>query len=98
VPARIELNHSGRIGACHIIEQQELHPARLPRENAEIDAFGKDSGTQRKAPTRLVIGHLFEAGKVSSRDIARAGRNDTSASVRVQIGRGREPVFTDGGL
>src|SRR6266567_5803127 len=39
-----------------IIEQQEVHPARLPRIHAEIYTVAENVGTQRKAPTRIRYG------------------------------------------
>jgi hypothetical protein len=96
--ARIKFDYARWLRRSGIIEQQQLHPARPPREHAEIGPLRKDGGAQREAATRLVEGHLFAAGKASSRDIARAGQSDTSAKLRVQIGRGHEPIFTHGDL
>ena len=39
-----------------MIEQQEVHPARLPRIHAEIDTVAENVGTQRKALTRIRYG------------------------------------------
>ena len=52
--ARIELDHARRVRGGGIIEQQEVHPARLPREHAEVDALGEDGGAEREAPTRCL--------------------------------------------
>jgi hypothetical protein len=49
--ARIELDHARRMRGGGIIEQQEVHPARLPREHAEIDAPGENGGTERETAT-----------------------------------------------
>jgi hypothetical protein len=96
--ARIKFDYARWLRRSGIIEQQQLHPARPPREHTEIGSLRKDGGAQREAATSLVEGHLFAAGKASSRDIARAGQSDTNAKLRVQIGRGHEPIFTHGDL
>ena len=51
--ARIELDHARRVRGGGIIEQQEVQPARLPREHAEVDAVSEDGGAEREAPTRV---------------------------------------------
>jgi hypothetical protein len=53
VRARIELDHARRMRGGGIIEQQEVHPARLPRIHAEFYTVAENVGTQRKAPTRI---------------------------------------------
>ena len=53
VRARIELDHARRMRGGGIIEQQEVHPARLPRIHAEIYTIAENVGTQRKAPTGI---------------------------------------------
>ncbi len=50
--ARIEFDHPRRVRCGGIIEQQEIHPARLPREHTEVDALTEDGGAEREAPTR----------------------------------------------
>src|SRR6516225_7230628 len=42
VRARIELDHAGRVRGGGIVEQQEVHPARLPRKHAEVDTVAED--------------------------------------------------------
>jgi hypothetical protein len=98
VRARIEFDDARWLRRSDIIEQQQLHPARFPRKHTEIGPLCKDGGAQRDAPTGLAGGHLLAAGKVCSRDIARAAQANTSANVRVQIGRSHKPLFTDGAL
>ena len=51
---RIEIDGARRMGCGAAVEQQQFDPARLPRINAEVDAFGENRGTQREASTRLV--------------------------------------------
>jgi hypothetical protein len=49
--ARIELDHARRVRVGGIIEQQEVHPARLPGEHTEVDALGENGGTERETAT-----------------------------------------------
>ena len=58
--ARIELDHARRARGGGIIEQQEVHPARLPREHTEIDAVGEDAGAEREASAGLTRDRLSE--------------------------------------
>src|SRR5207245_2577305 len=52
----VGVDHERRMRGGGIIEQQEVHPARLPRIHAEIDTVAENVGTQRKAPTRIRYG------------------------------------------
>src|SRR5208337_1412396 len=48
----IEADYPRRFRRGSVIEQQQLHSARLSREHAEVDAVGEDGGAQRKASPR----------------------------------------------
>jgi|GEM_PF-4070777 len=44
----IESDRLGRLGVAGVVEEQELQPAGVPREDAEVDAAVDGSGTERK--------------------------------------------------
>src|SRR5271166_6315031 len=48
----IEADYPRRFRRGSVIEQQQLHSARLSREHAEVDAVGEDGGAQGKASPR----------------------------------------------
>src|SRR6202030_1264908 len=49
--ARIEFDHAHRVRGGGIIEQQEVHLARLPGDYTEVDALGENGGTERETAT-----------------------------------------------
>jgi len=53
VDRRIEANHARGFGVVDPIEQQQLHPGAVSREDAEIDAIWRWRRSQRRATTFL---------------------------------------------